>query len=620
MFNNQFFSNMLNDDAYNNLLKEVMEVDYTAFYRGTVVDNDDPMNMGRVRVRIPQIYGAESQRDQDIYVPSYAIPWATSAIMAGAGNNTGAYLIPNIGDTVLVTFENGDAQLPLYFGGVLTRNGTDKFIGTPDANGGKLYKASDIDFNTDITNKSQRVLYKSLKGATIIIDDKDEDESIKIIDQLGQFISLENVGSGALNRDRSGGVESKARSGRIVIKDAYEDSIDLHNGEIHIKTPKLIIETDDFKQVGYNDEFPEEVEYADEILGGEEEEPVVDEYVWVFNNDTDKPVVYGLSYRFANDDEFEELNAFDFYKLVLPGETHTYTQTDTSDINSEYYILSCINSDYYGNYNIRNSWQGTTSHTLNASACLANGKYYVRSEIDMAQLTDSEKEEVTNSGTLQVINNYTSETRTARISGNAGNNPTFSFGYGFVIRPNWGVNGFYPYTRFNIENTNSLPLPVGSYNFIFTSSSGSLDHTLGTLVTGPTEYGNDWNFYRFPFAAKGAYYPEIFTDVSPLSTITLDDVSCRMIKDDSGNVTLRIENNSDVKITCIHYNVLDAEYEDDGGSILSPRSKQYFGTYSEWTVIEPGESENRPIDLSLYPEFNVDDIKDIWFGYFKMID
>lgn len=618
MFGNQFFSSTSSDDEYNKLLDDVFGADYTAFYRGTVVDNDDPLHFGRVRVRVPQIYGSSEQRDTKLYTPNIAIPWATSAIMAGAGNNTGAYLIPNVGDTVLVTFENGDPQLPLYFGGLLTADGENKFIGTKDANNDEYYKVTSEDFNTDITNKSQRVLYKSLKGATIIIDDKDGSESIKIIDQLGQFISLENFSGEALNRDRSGGVDTRARSGRIVIKDAYEDSIALNNGEIHIKAPKITIETDDLVRVGLDNQFPDEVDLADEILGGEEEEPIVDEYVWIFNNDTDKPVAYGLNYRFTNDDVFEELNEFDFYKLVLPGESYTYTQTDISSVNSEYYILSCINSDYYGNYNIRNSWQGTTSQTLNASACLADGKYYVRFQVDMTQLTDSEREEVSNSGTLQVVNNYTGETRNTTVSGIVGDSLTFSFGYSFLIRPDdgvWEVNSFHPYTRVNIEETRYLPLPVGDYNFIFSSSSGDLDHTLGTLVTGPTQYGNNWEFYRFPFATKGSYYSEIFTDVSPLSTITLSDVSCRMIKDDNGNVTLRIENNSDVKIACLHYSVLDAEYE---GSKLSPRSKQYFGTYIEWSEIEPGEYEDRSIDLSLYPEFNVDEIKDILFGYFKI--
>lgn len=50
------------------------------------------------------------------------------------------------------------------------------------------------DYITDIKNDSERVLYKSFKGATILIDDKDGKETIKIIDQAGQQIIMENNG------------------------------------------------------------------------------------------------------------------------------------------------------------------------------------------------------------------------------------------------------------------------------------------------------------------------------------------------------------------------------------------------------------------------------------------
>ncbi len=96
MFGNNFFVNsVLEDSTYNELLNDVSNIDYSIFYRGTVVENSDPLGLGRVRVRVPQIYGSEDQRDSSFYVPTYAIPWATSAIISGACNNTGAFLIPN---------------------------------------------------------------------------------------------------------------------------------------------------------------------------------------------------------------------------------------------------------------------------------------------------------------------------------------------------------------------------------------------------------------------------------------------------------------------------------------------------------------------------------------------
>ena len=267
MFGRQMFiTNQEQDTELNEFIDEISKIDYSIFYRGTVVDNNDPENLGRVRVRVPQIYGAEGDRESDIYVPTYAIPLATPAIMVGAGNNTGAYLIPNIGDTVFVTYENGDSKLPMYFGGILTKGGTNKFIGTDGVNGGELYNASDNDFNTDITNRAQRVIYKSLKGATIIINDNDGNESISIVDQLGQSITLENSGGVGLGRNRKPD-NTSILSGRISIKDSYGDVISMQGGEILIKGKKLTVEVDEYSRTGQDGDYSVENDKADEILG-----------------------------------------------------------------------------------------------------------------------------------------------------------------------------------------------------------------------------------------------------------------------------------------------------------------------------------------------------------------
>ena len=53
---------------------------------------------------------------------------------------------------------------------------------------------------TDIDNEAYQVLYKSLKGSTILINDEDGKESIKIIDAAGQQIIMENNDLVALSR------------------------------------------------------------------------------------------------------------------------------------------------------------------------------------------------------------------------------------------------------------------------------------------------------------------------------------------------------------------------------------------------------------------------------------
>ena len=70
-----------------------------------VDDNDDPADLGRVRVRYPWL------GDQAV---SY---WARLA-MPGAGKDSGMVWVPQVGDEVLVAFEQGDPDHPFVIGGL----------------------------------------------------------------------------------------------------------------------------------------------------------------------------------------------------------------------------------------------------------------------------------------------------------------------------------------------------------------------------------------------------------------------------------------------------------------------------------------------------------------------
>jgi uncharacterized protein involved in type VI secretion and phage assembly len=73
-----------------------------------VTSVDDPSGLARVRVRI---HGA----DADAAVPL----WARVAVPF-AGAERGAFLLPDVGDTVLVVFVGGDPMHPVVVGGLWT--------------------------------------------------------------------------------------------------------------------------------------------------------------------------------------------------------------------------------------------------------------------------------------------------------------------------------------------------------------------------------------------------------------------------------------------------------------------------------------------------------------------
>jgi len=72
---------------------------------GVVVERDDPEQLGRVRVRVPGLVEPAS---------AWARPFGTGW---GGSTNMGAFGVPAVGAEVVVFFEAGDVDAPLYTGG-----------------------------------------------------------------------------------------------------------------------------------------------------------------------------------------------------------------------------------------------------------------------------------------------------------------------------------------------------------------------------------------------------------------------------------------------------------------------------------------------------------------------
>jgi uncharacterized protein involved in type VI secretion and phage assembly len=92
----------------NELLERLNTLTRGASYLGEVVSVNDPENLSRVQIRLLSFDGIGEQD---------AAIWARVAAPF-AGENRGAFFIPDVGDEVLVTFVNGDTRLPVVIGGL----------------------------------------------------------------------------------------------------------------------------------------------------------------------------------------------------------------------------------------------------------------------------------------------------------------------------------------------------------------------------------------------------------------------------------------------------------------------------------------------------------------------
>ncbi|HEV3468478.1 MAG TPA: phage baseplate assembly protein V [Pyrinomonadaceae bacterium] len=72
-------------------------------YRGTVTDNKDPLMIGRVRARVPDVMG------------DLETGWAMPCAPFG-GSGFGFFALPGVGAGVWVEFEHGDPDYPIWAG------------------------------------------------------------------------------------------------------------------------------------------------------------------------------------------------------------------------------------------------------------------------------------------------------------------------------------------------------------------------------------------------------------------------------------------------------------------------------------------------------------------------
>ena len=80
-----------------------MSTPYFGKFRGVVTDNQDPLQIGRVRARVPDVTGVLDSG------------WAMPCFPFG-GNRMGFFALPSVGAGVWIEFEHGDPDYPIWTG------------------------------------------------------------------------------------------------------------------------------------------------------------------------------------------------------------------------------------------------------------------------------------------------------------------------------------------------------------------------------------------------------------------------------------------------------------------------------------------------------------------------
>ena len=150
-----------------------------------VTDNRDPQKLGRVRLRFPWL-GDDSET------------WWARVSAPAAGGKRGVWLLPEVGDEVVVAFEHGDPRFPYVLGGLWNKN--DPPPEDTDADG--------VDHRS-ITSRS---------GHVVRLDDKDGDERIEIIDKTGKNRIVITAKDNGVEIAADGDIKITSTSGKVAIE------------------------------------------------------------------------------------------------------------------------------------------------------------------------------------------------------------------------------------------------------------------------------------------------------------------------------------------------------------------------------------------------------------------
>jgi hypothetical protein len=135
---------------------------YYGIYRGTVIDNVDPMFLGRIMATVPDAGGI---------IPS---TWATPCVPL-AGKQMGTFMVPQIGAGVWIQFEAGDPDRPVWTGGwwgVAAEVPVLALAGVPgDPNIVIQTTLQNAIVVSDLPGPTGGIMLKSTTGATIIVND-----------------------------------------------------------------------------------------------------------------------------------------------------------------------------------------------------------------------------------------------------------------------------------------------------------------------------------------------------------------------------------------------------------------------------------------------------------------
>ena len=197
------------------------EHQYFGKYRGVVVSNRDPLQLGRLKVRVPSVLMDDpSTPDSNESVTDWAYP----CVPCGGASEQGFFFIPDEGSQVWVEFEEGNLDHPIWVG---------TFWARPNQTNQVPTRAQDMAGTTDNLQPQRRVL-KTSSGHVLEFCDIQGKETINLQHKDGALVNLDEKGSVAIFNKNGSFLFLNADAGEASLIDEKGNNISMTDSGITV--------------------------------------------------------------------------------------------------------------------------------------------------------------------------------------------------------------------------------------------------------------------------------------------------------------------------------------------------------------------------------------------------
>lgn len=200
------------------LTRLIDKVDHTYYgkYRGIVVDNKDPENLGRLKLKVPAVLGKD-----------VVTGWAMPCLPYGGAVGEGFLFIPGVEAGVWVEFEAGDLEYPIWVGTYWAKPGGESELPKPNNSEGEE--------EDSVQDPPTRKIIKTKKGHTIQFEDAEDDEEdmVTILEATHKHVITMNKDGIKISHSGGSFIEMKDDAFNILSKVAF--TIDASGQAVVIK-------------------------------------------------------------------------------------------------------------------------------------------------------------------------------------------------------------------------------------------------------------------------------------------------------------------------------------------------------------------------------------------------